>query len=216
MGFLSALDRFNRAHPWSHNDAFAGFVLRQARAVRRRGGSTAVDVGCGTGNLVARLARVFPDVRGIEPDPATAAIAAARFSGSGTVRIEQRHFQEEDRAKYDFVVFVASLHHMLFAEALRRARMNLRPGGRIVIVGLARETPADTPRSLISLALNPLVGLLRHPRRAELPPSHMRAPTTAADDSFDEIRHIAQTVLPGICLRRRLFWRYTATWTQPA
>jgi hypothetical protein len=111
---------------------------------------------------------------------------------------------------------VASLHHMLLADALRQARMSLRPGGRIVIVGLARETPADTPRSLISLALNPLVGLLRHPRRAELPPSHMRAPTTAADDSFDEIRHIAQTVLPGICLRRRLFWRYTATWTQPA
>jgi SAM-dependent methyltransferase len=216
MGFLSALDRFNHAHPWSHNDAFAGFVLRQARTVRRGGGRTAVDVGCGTGNLAARLARVFPDVRGIEPDPATAAIAAARFSGSGTVRIEQRHFQEEDHAKYDFVVFVATLHHMPLAEALSRARMNLRPGGRIVIVGLARETPADTPRSLISLGLNPLVGLLRHPRRAELPPSHMRAPTAPADDSIDEIRHIALTVLPGIRLRRRLFWRYTATWTQPA
>jgi hypothetical protein len=30
MSVLSALDRFNRTHPWSHNDAFTGFVLRHA------------------------------------------------------------------------------------------------------------------------------------------------------------------------------------------
>jgi hypothetical protein len=43
----------------------------------------------------------------------------------------------------------------------------------------------------------------------------MRAPTTQAGESFDEIRAIATEVLPGIRMRRRLFWRYTASWAAP-
>ena len=213
VGFLAALDRFNSRHPWSHNDVYTRFIIREARAVRRRGGETAVDVGCGTGNLVAELACVFPDVRGMEPDLPTAATAAARFSGSGSVRIEQREFQDEDGSQYDFIVFVASLHHMPLTPALEQARQSLRLGGRIVIVGVARETKADTFYSLASLALNPVFGLLRHPRRADQPPANMKAPTTAATDSYDEIRRAIQEVLPGTRMRRRLFWRYTATWS---
>ncbi|MCP2636974.1 hypothetical protein K0817_010440 [Microbacterium sp. HD4P20] len=82
MGFLAALGRVNAAHPWSHNDAYVRFVLRHARAVRRHGGDTAVDVGCGTGNLLRRLSEVFPKTIGIEPDADTAAIAELRFRGS--------------------------------------------------------------------------------------------------------------------------------------
>lgn len=203
MGCLAALDRFNRAHPWSHNDHFARFVLRQARRVRRHGGTTAVDVGCGTGNLIARLSRIFPDVRGIEPDPATAMIAKARFSDSISVRVAQRPF-EGDTAQYDLIVFVASLHHMPLTQALRDARQSLRPGGRIVIVGLSHEADPDRPRELISLALNPIIGLLRHPRPAGSAPNHMQAPITEVTDSYTDIQQIAQSELPGIRMRRRL------------
>ncbi|WP_100365814.1 class I SAM-dependent methyltransferase [Diaminobutyricimonas aerilata] len=216
MGLLAALGRFNAAHPWSHNDAYAGFVLRHARAVRRGGGDTAVDVGCGTGNMVERLARVFPRVIGIEPDAPTAAIAARRFRGSPVVEIEHRAFGAEPRRGCDFIVFVASLHHMPLEPSLIAARDALRPGGRIVIVGVARESRGDTVRSLVSLALNPLVGLVRHPARVEHPPPHMLAPAVDAVESFEEIRAVAERVLPGIRMPRRLFWRYTASWVAPA
>lgn len=214
MGLLSALGRINAAHPWSHNDAYDGFVIRQARAVRSRGGSTAVDVGCGTGNLVERLAEVFPTVIGVEPDAETASLAEGRFAGS-PIRIERRTFGIEREHVYDLIVFVASLHHMPLSETLFQVRRALRPGGRVVIVGLARETSADAVRSWMSLLLNPVVGLMRHPARATSPPAHMRAPTADASQTFDEIRSIARGVLPGIRMRRRLFWRYTAVWTAP-
>ncbi|WP_154796403.1 class I SAM-dependent methyltransferase [Occultella kanbiaonis] len=216
MRLLTALNDFNAAHPWSHNDAFVGFVLKHARAARRRGGTAAVDVGCGTGNMVERLAGVFPMVIGIEPDAETRAIAARRFRDSTTVRIAQHRFGEESHQQYDLILFVASLHHMPLGASLRRARSALRPGGRIVIVGVAKEAPGDSLRSLTSLVLNPVVGVMRHPARATRPPAHMRAPTAEATDSFDDIRTVASEVLPGVRMRRRLFWRYTASWVSPA
>lgn len=213
MHFVNALDRLNAAHPWSHNDAFAHFVLRHAREVRGRGGDTAVDVGCGTGTLLKALSAVFPTVIGMEPD-ADAAAAARRHISPG-LRIENRVFGSEPSEAYDLIAFVASLHHMPLQVALHHARASLRPGGRIVIVGVARETPRDLLRSAASTVLNPLVGLIRHPTRAAGPPPHMRAPTARAHQSFEEIRAIATAVLPGIRMRHRLFWRYTAVWEAP-
>lgn len=215
MGFLAALSRVNAAHPWSHNDAYARFVLRHARAVRRHGGHTAVDVGCGTGNLLQRLSVVFPKTVGIEPDADTAAIAELRFRGS-TVEVQRRPFGAEHRYAYDLIVFVASLHHLPLKTALEDAKSALRPRGRIVIVGVANETSADAARSWVSLLLNPLVGLVRHPSRANGYPVHMQAPTAEPSESFDEIRAIATGLLPGIRMRRRLFWRYTASWEPPS
>lgn len=214
MGFVEALDRVNAAHPWSHNDAFAGFVLRHARAVRRRGGDTAVDAGCGTGALASALSEVFPAVIGIEPDADAAASAAQRLAGR-PVRVEQRRFGAEPEDAYDLIVFVASLHHMPLRATLQDARAALRPGGRIVIVGLARETSADLLRSATSLLLNPLIGMVRGRSRAAEPPVRAHAPTAPATRTFDEIRAIAADVLPGIRMRRRLFWRYTAHWEAP-
>lgn len=215
MRFIEALGRFNAAHPWSHNDAYVGFVLRQARTVRRRGGTTAVDVGCGTGNLLRRLATSFPYVTGIEQDAETARIAAESLSAFTAVTILHRSFGDEPAQAYDLIAFIASLHHLPLYSALERARLALRPGGRIVIVGVARETRADAFRSSVSLLLNPLVGLIRHPRRATGTPPHMRAPTAQPRDSFPEIQRVAREILPGIRMRRRLFWRYTAVWSAP-
>ena len=209
------LSRINTAHPWSHNDAFTRFVVRNARAVRRGGGHVAVDVGCGTGNMLARLASVFGSAIGIEPDLDTAAIATRRFIDS-KVQIDARKFGDEASDAYDLILFVASLHHMDLRSSLIEVRGSLRPGGRLVVVGIARETPIDVVHSAVSSLLNPIVGLLRHPTRATRPPQHMRAPIAEPILSFDEIRSIARSILPGIQMRRRLFWRYTAVWVAPA
>ncbi|MFJ2666830.1 methyltransferase domain-containing protein [Nocardia fluminea] len=53
-----------------------------------------LDIGCGTENLVDRLRARVDRVTGIEPDSATALVAAARFAGDDSVVIEQVRFDQ--------------------------------------------------------------------------------------------------------------------------
>jgi hypothetical protein len=49
-----------------------------------------------------------------------------------------------ERASYELITFIATLHHMDLAPALRRARELVAPGGELFIVGVsARKTPTD-------------------------------------------------------------------------
>ncbi|WP_433022823.1 class I SAM-dependent methyltransferase [Kribbella sp. CA-294648] len=212
---VAAMDRFNGAHPWSHNDVYAGFVPHHARRVRAAGGTAALDVGCGTGNLVRRLAGVFPAVTGVEADGATAALARRTTADLTNVRILTQPFDEVDEDRYDLITFVAVLHHLPLQGTLEKARELLRPGGRLVVVGVSRGSRADLPWEVASLMLNPIVGAVVHPRRASKPPVQMTAPTTTAAESFEEIAGTARRLLPGARLRRGLFWRYTLSWTAP-
>ena len=217
MRFLSALGGFNERHPWSHNDAYAPWVLWHARQVCHHEGSSALDIGCGTGNLVRKLAGVMGDVAGIEQDRETAARAQANVSGieNATVREESFDLTRASQPRYDLVSFIAVLHHLPLAPALQAARSLLRPGGRLVIVGLAQETSADLPWSLASVFLNAGIGAIRHPRRAHATPPNMMAPTAQPLETFEQIRETARAVVPGVKMRRALFWRYTAVWEAP-
>jgi 2-polyprenyl-3-methyl-5-hydroxy-6-metoxy-1,4-benzoquinol methylase len=209
---LAAVGRFNDAHPWSHNDAYAPLVLHHARRVRARGGTAALDVGCGTGNLVRRLSAVFPAVTGIEPDVPTAEQARQTTADLANVRIRTQPFDELDGDRYDLITFVAVLHHLPLEATLEKARELLRPGGRLVVVGVSRESRADLPWSIASMILNPIVGVVKHPRRSTTTPTHMTAPTATAAESFEEIARTAQRILPGARLNRGPFWRYTLAW----
>ncbi|TCC51091.1 class I SAM-dependent methyltransferase [Kribbella capetownensis] len=128
-----------------------------------RGGTEALDVGCGTGNLVRRLANVFPAVTGIEPNAPTADEARRTTADLANVRILTQPFDESHSNRYDLITFVAVLHHLPLPATLEKARELLRPGGRLVVVGISEEARADFPWSIASLILNPIVGAVMHP-----------------------------------------------------
>ncbi|MCF6466853.1 class I SAM-dependent methyltransferase [Nonomuraea sp. MG754425] len=215
MSLLSRLARFNQRHPWSHNDHYGPWV---AGRVAASGARHVLDVGCGTGNLVALLGRRAATVTGLEPDPATAGAAAARFAGDPVVTVVRTGFAGRDPGRrWDAVCLVAVLHHLPLVPTLRELRDCLAPGGRLVIVGCYREAGrADLLVSLAALLANPIMGLVRHPARADAPPAHMSAPTADARETLAEIRAAAARELPGARIRRRLFWRYTLLWDAPA
>ena len=210
QGVVSVFDEMNRRHPWSHNDHFHRWVLR--RLPDRRG--RALDVGCGRGELVGLLSTRFARVDGVDRDEEMAEVSSRRFAGDSRITITRDSFVRVS-GRYDLVVMIAVLHHLDLQPALRHAADLLTGGGRLLVVGLARAaTPLDRLWDLASALLNPIMGFVKHPRRAGAPG---QPPFPVLDPAFtyDEINAVAARVLPGARMRRRLFFRYTLEWTKP-
>ena len=208
----------NSRHPWNHNEHFHGWILRNLPARRQ----AAVDVGCGTGVLAGKLAPHFARVTGIDADEGMAAAARARLAGDPRVSIMRCRFDEfaAVTSEVDLITMVAVLHHLDLGDTLARITRLLAPGGRLLVVGLAKvDSPADAVVDLISSAANPVMGAIKHPRRARQPDptagGHPVMPVRDPAGTLAEIATAASASLPGATIRRRLYFRYTLRWDKP-
>jgi SAM-dependent methyltransferase len=210
--FARALERFNRKFWWNHNDHYHKWILR--RTPTRPGPITVLDVGCGRGDLVDRFRERNLEVTGIDPDPGMARVAASRFAAAETVTIQESAF-EQVHEPFDVITMIASLHHQPLADAFAHAHKLLKPNGRLLIVGLAKsQSMTDLAYDVVSSALNPLVALTKKLRGNSERPFDM--PMRDPDETFDEIATLARRQLPGVRVRRRLFFRYTLEWAKPS
>lgn len=98
-----------------------------------------LDVGCGTGKLLAQLRALGYDAEGVSPAPALTRRVRERLAreAQGGTRIFECRFEDfpaaERSAHYDAVVFAESFQYIALPVALERARAILRPGGHLVI-----------------------------------------------------------------------------------
>lgn len=206
------LDAVNARHPWSHNDYFHSWILANLPAER----TSALDVGCGRGRLVATLSPHFDRVLGTDIDGPMRAAARHRCAGLGNVRVSGEQLAELD-GPFDLITMVAVLHHLDVREALAGVRRLLAPGGRFLAVGLARpSSAADHLWDLWSAVTNPVIGFVHHPWPS--PDGHPPAPFPVQDPalSHDEIRRLLAEAMPGAAMRRRIGFRHTIGWTKPA
>jgi SAM-dependent methyltransferase len=215
-----SLAKVNARHPWNHNEHFHGWILRNLPARRR----AAIDVGCGKGVLAGKLATHFAQVTGIDRNEGMAAAASARLRDFPRVSIQLCDFADFSPAAgdggADLITMVAVLHHLDLDDTLARIPRLVAPGGRLLVVGLARpDSLADLAFDVVSGAANPVVGMIKHPRPARLPqPTLDKQPVVPVMDpatTLAEITKAARAHLRGSRLRRRLFFRYTLRWEKP-
>ena len=208
---IAALNAFNAAHPWNHNERLHPWILRNLPERRER----ALDVGCGRGVLLAELAVRFDAVQGTDIDAPMREAARQRCADLPNVVVDGAQLAELD-GPYDLITLVAVLHHLDAAEALGEVARLLAPGGRLLVVGVAPPSgPVDLLWEIASLALNPVVGFMKHPRRTSGVDPRPPVPVRDASVSLDELKRIAGDILPGAVFRRRLFFRHTISWTKP-
>lgn len=206
-GLLAAVDRFNDAHPWDHNARYHRWLLEQAPARVHR----ALDVGCGTGDLVRALAGRADEVVGVDADPRVVDLARAATGERPGVSFRVADAAADlPEGPFDVVTCVAVLHHLPFAPTLERLRDRLAPGGILLVLGV-HEPSQFTDHLLASAAVpaNLAVGWA-HGRRAR--PASMTARTAPAAMTLPGIAREAGRVLPGVRLRRHLFWRHSLVW----
>jgi trans-aconitate methyltransferase len=209
---LHALDRFHAAHPWDHNAHYHRWILRQLP----RSFDSALDVGCGSGDLARLLTSRARMVHAMDADPAIVARARELTpSGVPVIFSVADAPREMPPGPHDVITCVATIHHMSFSDALTGFREHLAPGGTLVVVGLARaQSPGDHLLGAAAIPSNVAMAWIRNKGRNAPRPASMTAPTRPATMSFPDIVRKARQVLPGARLRRRLFWRYTLVWHQ--
>jgi SAM-dependent methyltransferase len=119
-------DRYQRQ--FGFVSAMAGGVLELLDASP---GEVVLDLGCGTGELAARIAATGARVIGLDSDPAMVAAAARRLGPANTVLADAHAFRLPEPV--DAVFSNAALHWMPRpGEVVACVRAALRPGGRFV------------------------------------------------------------------------------------
>ena len=194
---------------WNTNVARHPGILRAVP----EGCGDALDVGCGDGLLVRKLTGRAKRVTGIDNSPEMIVRARELVVGHRDCTFIEGDFLAVDLppAGYDFICSVAAIHHMDFEATLIRMRELLRPGGTLVVVGLAREmTPAEWAATI---AAAPVVRITKVLRRAAAPEG---MPAADPQMGYGQVRTSARRLLPGVRYRRHVLRRYSLTWEKPA
>lgn len=172
-----------------------------------------LDVGCGEGALTRLLCSDGRTVTGIDPFPEC--IDRARTAGENLrgLKYECCSFDafETDEGTWDAVIFVASLHHMEAIQALRKAKALLRPGGRLLVVGIAAPDRLTDWLIECGRVLPALIGTFFHRMTTS---EELAVPTCYELPKLSSVRAAIRSELPGAHFRQGLYYRYLLSWVK--
>ena len=196
---------------WDHNAFYWPLLLRALPDRCER----VLEVGCGAGDLTAVLAGRAAVVDAVDRSPEMVALARARVPGGVRVVAADVLALPLPAGHYDAVVGMSVLHHLPLEEALRTLAAAVRPGGVLAMVALPRTDLArELPLEALAAVLDRVVGLARRvrgPHGGGTPGMPVRDPALTTR----QVRARARAVLPGVRVRRLLFWRYSLVWRRP-
>ena len=174
------------------------------------GAMRGLDAGCGEGESARRLRRRVPRVVGLDADALS--IEHARRGGDDIdYLVGDLLTGDVAEDSFDVVSAVAVLHHLDHRLALQRLSRLLRPGGVLLVVGLARSrSVADFTRDAIDSVAFRRHSLFRGVWETSSP-KVWPPPLTYAG-----ARQASMEALPGVRFNRVTFFRYALTWTRPA
>jgi ubiquinone/menaquinone biosynthesis C-methylase UbiE len=202
---------------WTANNHYHGSLLRHVP----RNCEQALEIGCGTGAFARELAKRCGRVVALDLSAEMIRVARSR-----STQFENLEFQLADamtwnfpRSHFDFICSIATLHHLEQRELFVKMRDALKPGGVLVVLDLV-ESDGLGERMLDVIALGVSVGLrLIHNGRLK-PPAEVRKAWEQHGkhdhySTITQMRALANEILPGSGVQRRLLWRYTLVYQKP-
>ncbi|KPU42974.1 ubiquinone/menaquinone biosynthesis C-methyltransferase UbiE [Oxobacter pfennigii] len=199
---------------WNHNNCYFSHLLQHIPT----GTETCLDIGCGKGDLSALLSKRVGKV--IAVDLADKMIEFAR-SNNAAENIEYICGNVLDMEyaplSFDIIISTATAHHLPYDWLLEFAKDKLRPGGKLILLDLAKASSimdymvwgfAAFPNVIMNLIKN---GKLRKddPHTTEVWRRHGKHDRYM---TLHQIRLVAAQHIPGAVVRRKLFWRYSLIW----
>jgi 2-polyprenyl-3-methyl-5-hydroxy-6-metoxy-1,4-benzoquinol methylase len=179
---------------------------------------SAVDVGCGDGNLARRLSRRGLAVVAIDVSPQMIALARARTPPGLEVDYSVSDVMSADAMRtFDAVISINVVHHVPISLVVPRLAALVAPGGTLIIQDVvARKGLRYLPINVIATLRRGVARLARSDGATQeverLYRAHGIGETYLAPDA---VADTLNALLPGVRITHHLEWRYTATWTRP-
>lgn len=189
---------------WNHNIHYHDFILENLPQSKTK----ALDIGSGDGLFASKLTRFFNEVVCLEPDKES--YKYSKKEHDSNPRMEHKNITLDDYdvngSKHDLITSIASIHHMDLEQSLSKMKMMLTPNGKLVILGLYKESSfVDYFLSAIAIVPNLIKTMLSEP---ESTPNYSMK-VTPAKMTIKEIKEVASNILGNYSFKRHLFWRYS-------
>ena len=202
---------------WTANNHYHRALLKRVP----QGCENALEIGCGTGAFARALAKISGRVVALDLSAEMIRVARVRAT-----RVHTLEFHVADamtwnfpQAHFDFMCSIATLHHTPQRELLIKMRDALKPGGVLAILDLVQSSGlAERVIDVLGFGVSGTLRLV-HNRRLHPPPEVRKAwEQHGHHDSYltiDEVRKLADEILPGANVRRCLLWRYELVYRKP-
>jgi ubiquinone/menaquinone biosynthesis C-methylase UbiE len=182
----------------------------------------ALEIGCGTGAFARELAKRCGRV--VALDLSAEMIRAARSRATQFANLE---FLLADamtwsfpQSHFDFICSIATLHHLEQRELFVKMKDALKPCGVLVVLDLVESNGlAERMLDVIALGVSGSLRLINNGRLN--PPAEVRKAWEQHGkhdhySTITQMRALADEILPGASVKRRLLWRYTLVYRKPA
>jgi 2-polyprenyl-3-methyl-5-hydroxy-6-metoxy-1,4-benzoquinol methylase len=205
---------------WDHNAYYQRVLLRRMPQRCRR----VLDVGCGAGAFAARLAQRSEQVDAVDRSVEMIEEAKRRTPDNVNCVVADVLADSLPGKDYDAIVSITALHHMPLQDALAVLAAALRPGGVLAAIALPRpDLRRELPVEIVAAVGFRLLGAMFLARRFlggtggfAKDSTHTSMPVVMDPPlTTREVAHQAAAVLPGVRVRRLLFWRYLLIWQKP-
>lgn len=206
---------------WDHNAYYHRLLLRQMPQRCQR----VLDVGCGAGAFAARLARRSEQVDAVDRSAEMIEEANQRTPDNVNCVLADVLADSLPGKDYDAIFSISALHHMPLEDSLPVLGDALRPGGVLTAIALPRpDLRRELPVEIVAAVGHRLLGamfltkglLLRSDGGFAKDSTHVTMPVVMDPPlTTREVAHRAAAVLPGVRVRRLVFWRYLLIWQKP-
>ena len=199
---------------WNHNSHYHPFLLKYVPSPCKN----TLEIGCGTGEFARSLAQRTGHILALDLAPQMIRLARERSAQYTNIDFKCADFMQEELPdeSFDYVVSIATLHHLLLEEVLVKIKKTLKVNGTLVILDLfEQEGAVDTLRSLAAIPVNMFLNIVRNGR---MRPSREKRAVWDEHGKRDvylkvsQVREICARVLPGASIRKHFFWRYSIVW----
>ncbi len=211
---IALLSSKTSAERWNHNNRYHRFLLEQVPTHCRN----VLEIGCGGGEFARLLAQRAEHVLALDLSPQMIQQAYKRSEHFANIdyQVADALSWKCPPEQFDYIVSIATLHHLPREEILSKMKAALAPGGTLVVLDLYAARFPDLFGALATIPADLLMQLLKNRHRPKESQEARQAWVEhGKHDSYLGLWQVHQScraMLPGAKVRRHLFWRYSIFW----